>query len=151
MLTYKIEKFSDVAVDMIPLWKAHWEEIAADQNKIPLAPDIKKYLELQDRDNLLTVVVRSDEKIVGYCIMFVTTHMHYKTTVFATNDVIYLSPPYRKGVAGIRLIKKTEEFLKERGVHKVLWHVKPDHNFGPILKRMGYSLAEYAFGKYIGE
>lgn len=151
MLTINVQRFEDVIEEMIPLWEAHWKEIAVDQSKIPLEVDILKYLRLQREGQLLTVVAREAGKLVGYCIMFVAPHPHYRSTLFAGNDVLYLIPEARKGTNALKLIKFTEDFLKDSGVEKITWHIKPHKNFGAILEHRGYELFEFIYGKYIGD
>jgi hypothetical protein len=42
-----------------------------------------------------------------------------------------------------------EQQLKERGVDKVVWHIKFHHDFRPILHRMGYGDEEVIVGKIL--
>ena len=71
------------------------------------------------------------------------------TTVSASNDVIYLAPEYRQGMAGVRLMKLAETALKQRGVTKVLWHIKFAKDFRKILYRMGYVDEDAIVGKIL--
>lgn len=150
-LITKEERFTEVASEMFPLWIAHWNEIAEDRNEIPLYPDLKRYAELEKGGALLTLTVRDGEKLVGYCIMFLTHHIHYSKTLFAINDVLYLDPAYRSGTNGIKLIKDSERLAKDIGVTKITWHIKTNHNFGKILERMGYKMFEVNYGKLLGD
>lgn len=151
MLTYKIEKFNAFEDEVYPLWKDHWEEVATNKDKIPLDPDFNGYRYLQKAGSLLCVTCRDNGNLVGYSFMFVFPHIHYKSTLTAMNDILYLKPEYRKGFAGVRLIKLSEEACRSRGVKKIAWHIKTDHNFGKIMERLGYNLFEVNYGKYIGE
>lgn len=151
MLMYNVEKFQDFKNEIFHLWHDHWEEIATDKDKIPLDPDVLKYQQMQNREDLLCITCRSKGELVGYAFMLIFPHLHYKTTLVAMNDLLYLKPQYRKGFAGIRLIKFAEKCCKDIGVQKIVWHIKTDHNFGPIMERLGYNLFEVNYGKYIGE
>jgi N-acetylglutamate synthase-like GNAT family acetyltransferase len=151
MLTYNVEQFKVVAIEMVKLWHEHWLEIAHEKDKIGLSPNIEKYLIIEGGGNLLLVTARDEGVLVGYSIMFVDNHIHYSDTKVAINDVLYLSTKYRKGMAGVRLIKVTEAECRKLGVKKIFWHIKTDHNFGPIMERLGYKPAEINYTKYIGE
>jgi hypothetical protein len=84
-------------------------------------------------------------------VFFVTPHLHYRTTIFAVNDVLYVDPAHRGSRAGVGLIKESERILKACGAQKVIWHVKQDIcDFGPLLRRLGYGLEDVLYGKWIG-
>ena len=97
----------------------------------------------------MTITARDEGKLVGYSIFFITNHLHYKSTVYANNDLLYLHPDYRKGSLGIKFIKASEIYLKNRGVAKILWHIKFNKDFRILLHRMGYVDEEVIVGKII--
>lgn len=151
MYKFNVEKFHDVVEEIVPLWFDHWEEVATNKDKIPLDPDYEMYSTLEKMGRLLIVTMRDESVLVGYSFMFVGPHIHYKSTKVAQNDILYIKPSHRKGFAGIKLIKYSEEQCKMVGTTKVVWHIKTDHNFGKIMERLGYNLFEVNYGKYIGE
>ena len=150
MITYGIEQYSEELVEAIkPLLERHYQEVALHKEHIPLAPDWARYKKLADANALLIVGARDNGQLVGYCVFFVSTMVHYMTTVSASNDVIYLAPEYRQGMAGVRLMKLAETALKQRGVTKVLWHIKFAKDFRKILYRMGYVDEDAIVGKIL--
>ena len=86
---------------------------------------------------------------MGYSIFFITNHLHYKSTVYANNDLLYLHPDYRKGSMGLKLIKASEKFLKDKKVDKILWHIKFNKDFRILLHRLGYVDEDVIVGKII--
>lgn len=150
--TYKVERASEIVNELKHLFELHWEEIANYKSEIPLKPDYGKYQILEDKNCLLLVTCRNNENsIVGYSLFFISNHIHYQSCVVAGNDLLFLHKDYRKGRVGINLIKESERFLKEMGVQKITWHIKPNHDFSPILVRMGYMQEEFIMGKLLGE
>jgi GNAT superfamily N-acetyltransferase len=150
-MIYAEETYDDVIDEIKPLLTANHEEIAFFDERVPLIPNYHMYKELEDQGFLSIFTVRTDEReLIGYCIIFITPHIHYSTTVMATVDIIYINPAHRGKMAGIRLIKFTEKTLKERGVDIILHRVPKQNDFSPMLKRLGYTEAETVYSHYIG-
>lgn len=149
VVTFSVESFSAAADSMRHLFAQHWQEIANYKDEIPLDIDYEQYRTLEDRGALFFLAARKANELIGYSIFFLARHPHYKSTLMAMNDVIYITPSERKGRTGIRLIKESELRLKRLGVQKISWHLKPSHDFSAILKRMGYMHEEIMLGKVI--
>ena len=128
---------------------AHWKEVAVDQELIPLAPDWDRAFKLQQMGILRTAALRRDGRLIGYNAFHVLPHIHYRYTVHAVNDVVFVDPSER-GQAGLKLIRGTEQLLREQGVVKISYHtkvhtrvgVKQRSTVGDILSRLGYRLDE---------
>ena len=134
----------------------HWKEVALDQDTIPLDPDWKRVIELEHAKMLYSAALRRDGKIVGYNAFAVYPHIHYKSSLHAVNDVLYVDPEER-GTAGIRLIRGTEAMLKELGVVKVIYHTKvhvpighKSGSVGDLLAKMQYKHFENLYSKMLG-
>lgn len=151
MITFQEESLVDCLEEMKPLFENHWDEIALHKDKIKLNPDYDKYLLMDKLGMLHVMTARDDGKIVGYFISFIQPHMHYKDTVFAMNDILFIHPDYRKGSIGFKLFKKAEESLKGIGVDVVLIHAKVKNDFKPLMDKLGFNRAEYSYSKYIGD
>ncbi len=129
----------------MPLLEAHWKEIAHFQD-IALDPDVEMYKKVEDAGMLRCYTVRTHSwELVGYVVYFVRPNMHYKQSVQASQDVLFLRQDLRKSTIGMRLIKHADEQLRAEGVQAVYQHVKAVHNFGPMLERMGYSLVDLIY------
>jgi len=150
MITYQEESAKDCLEEIKPLIEMHWEEIALYKDKIKLDPDFDKYLLLDSMGMLHILTVRDDAKLIGYFISFIQPNMHYKESVFATNDILYVDPAYRKGSVGYKLFKKAEKSLKEIGVDVIVIHSKVNNDFKPLMDKLGYERIEYNYSKHTG-
>lgn len=149
MITLQRETLFDIIGEVDDLLRLHYEEVALHKESVPLAPMWERYRQLESIDAFVLYTARSDGELIGYSAFFINRHMHYGDTVMAHNDVIFLHPDHRRGSAGIKLIKFCEQQLRERGVVKATWHVKQEHDFGAILRRMGYIAEDLIFGKIL--
>ena len=149
-LKYQQEFLSQVQTECQSLIELHWEEIALNKDKIKLNPDWEAYYSLEDQGKLKIFTARDGNKLVGYFVVLLGNNIHYKDHLFASNDVIYLHKDYRKGFAGIRLIKFAEACLKEDGVSVLIINTKVHQPFDKILDRIGFNLTERAYSKYLG-
>lgn len=151
MIKYQQEFLSNIPKkEYLHLIEAHWSEIALNKSTVPLDPDFDKYYQLEDSGVLKVFTVRDEGILVGYFSVFVFPHIHYKSTVFAQNDVIYISPDYRKGFTAIKLIKFAENCLREDGVDVLQINTKAHKDFSLILERLNFSLNDKVYGKYLG-
>lgn len=139
---------------MDALVREHWEEVSLDQGKIPLAPDYDGFQRMEDQGLLRTMAARRDGLLVGYNAFMVMPHLHYRHTLHALNDAIFVHPDER-GSAGVRLILESERALFEIGVVKIFYHAKlhvavgarRSGTVGDILERLGYRHVENIYAK----
>jgi GNAT superfamily N-acetyltransferase len=132
------------------LIELHYQEIALHKDSVPLDPDWDRYAAIDATDNLMIVTARNEkQELIGYSVFFITPHIHYKSTIVASNDILYLHPDYRKGRVGIRLLKDSETACRHRGVNKILWHIKFAKDFRNILYRLGYLDEDAIVGKIL--
>ncbi len=125
----------------------HWREIAVDQKDIPLAPIWDNYYAFEKAGIFRALGVWREDGLVGYNAFIVAPHLHYGTTLFANNDIIYADPEDR-GRVGLGLIRKAEKDLFAAGVRKIVYRAKlHTGHFGDLLERLGYSLDEKVYGR----
>lgn len=128
-----------------PLLQKHWDEIAHYKD-IPLNPDYDHYYKMEKAGMLKIYTARDQEaRMIGYAVYILSPALHYKQSMVARQDIIYIDPQHR-GV-GLFLLKWCDEQLKSLGVQIVCHHVKAVHNFGPSLQRMGYELQDLIYTK----
>jgi len=144
-ISYQQEFLNQVRSDAEPLIKLHWDEIALNQDKIKLNPD------WEDDNRLKIFTARKSKQLVGYFVVLLGTNIHYKDHVFASNDIIYLHKDYRKGFAGVRLIKFAEKCLKDDGVSVLLINTKIHRPFDKLLERLKFKPIERVYSKFIGD
>ncbi len=149
-ITYQQEFLAQVQVEAQELIELHWEEIALNKDFIKLNPCWDSYHELEDKGKLKIFTARDKGSLVGYFVVIVTPHLHYKDHLFAANDILYLHRDYRKGFTGIKLIKFCEECLINDGVSILTINTKTHQPFDPIMDRLGFNLIERVYSKPIG-
>lgn len=151
MITFQQEFLLTCKKDAQELIESHWKEIAVNKDTIKLNPDWETYETLEEQGNFKIFTCRDDGKLVGYFAVVVSRNLHYKDHLFASNDVLYLSPEFRKGLTGVKLIKFAEKYLKEDGVSVLVINTKDHKPFDPILNRLGFSLTERSYTKLLKE
>lgn len=133
--------------EMAPLLQKHWEEIAHFKD-IELDPDWEQYEKLEQVGVLRVFVARDHSGImVGYAVFFVRHNPHYKKSLQALQDILFIDPT-RRGF-GAKFILWCDEQLKSEGVQAVYHHIKAAHNFGHMLERLGYSLVDLIYTRRV--
>ncbi len=122
---------------LAPLIVDHWREVAP-YSDIPLNPDLGIYIAVDENGMLRCFTVRSPEwELIGYAIFLVIDSPQYGVKC-AKHEVLYLSPPSRFGLYGMKFIAWCDQQLREEGVVFVTHAVRPKNDFSPVLKRLGY-------------
>lgn len=130
------------------LLQAHWEEVAKHKDVMVLAPDWDRYRALERQGYLLTLGAFTEEnELVGYSAGIITTHIHYKDLLYYQNDVLFLTPEFRRSRLGLRLIEATEAKAKTRGVRFVCWHAKQGSALDSLLNRRGYGVQDIIYAR----
>ena len=148
-MRYQQEFLDQVKDDALYLLDLHYNEIALNQDKIKLNPDWDVYKELEQQGKLKIFTARDNDTLVGYFVVVVGVNMHYKDHTFACNDIIYLHKDYRKGFAGIKLIKFAKKCLTEDGVSVLAINTKVHQPFDRVLERLGFNLIERVYSSYL--
>lgn len=144
-MKFQEEKIADTIEEAKPLLKKHWQEIAHYKD-IDLDPDYDLYLKMESAGVTKTFICRDDDNImIGYAVYFIRHHLHYRKTLYAYQDIVFVDPE-RRG-AGMFFIRWCDEQLKKHGCHVVSQHIKAAHNFGPALERLGYELQDLIYSK----
>lgn len=148
--TYQIEKFSDVIEESLPLLQKHWDELARNKDFVPLDINYEAYRLLEKSNVLRVYTVRKDAVLIGYAVYVLSFNLHYKSTKFATNDIFWLTPEYRKGMIGLRLFQFVEEQLKLEGVSVMQTTYKIAHPAAQrVLEGLGHVPIEISYEKVL--
>lgn len=145
-ITYQGELVSDLWGEVEPLLQEHWEEIAADKS-IPLDPAKDQFQAMEDAGMLHCYTVRDIYTLIGYVCFVVTPGLHYKGSLQAHQDVLFLTPEYRRGRVGLKLLQYAEQRLAALGVEVAFHHVKRTNQVGRLLERLGYHLVDEVYAK----
>jgi GNAT superfamily N-acetyltransferase len=149
VISYRQDSIVNFKVYAAKLLESHWNEVAMFKDKIPLDPDYGSYMELEDSGALKIFIAEDDGTVIGYFAVICRHNIHYKTTLMAYNDVIYVSPQYRdRGVAS-GMMDFAEKCLREDGVRVMVVNTKTAHPFDSLLVREGYTHAENIYMKYL--
>lgn len=143
------EHAADIWDEVQPLLAEHYDEIAVDKHAIPLDPDKERYLAMEKNGGFVVFTARADGKLIGYAAFFVMQGLHYRSTKVGINDVLFVSKPWRNSRAGLVLVRESESYLRVIGVKKLVWHIKPEHDWSAILVHSGYALFERTFAKLL--
>jgi len=148
-----VERWETYVQDAPPLWCLHYDEVALDQDVIPMDMDVERYAALDVADILHIVTMRTapEGHLVGYHTSLVAPHLHYKSTLVAAVDLYYVLPDYRKGWAGVRLFREAERTLKARGVVKIASGTKLHDglDMSRLFVHLGYRLTEQLVTKLL--
>jgi GNAT superfamily N-acetyltransferase len=129
--------------EMFPLFEKHYEEIAHHKD-IPLDPDITQYMKLEEIGALRAFIARDEAGLIaGYAVYFIRYNLHYRSSLQALQDVLFIDPE-RRGF-GAKFMLWCDDELKKEGIQITYHHVKQAHNFGPLLERMGYKLVDLIY------
>ena len=148
-ITFQVERVTDVLDEIKPLLVEHWEEIALYKDQFPLNPDYEKYKVLDAAGVAHVVTARADGALIGYYISFIMPHLHYQDCIIAMNDILFIKKEYRHGRVGMKIISFAEQELIKRGVHRMIIHVKTQHDFSPLLVHMGFNETERNWEKLL--
>lgn len=150
MISFQTEKYIECIAEMQPMLEAQWEEVEGNQEELPLEPDYEQYQKLCDANMLQVVTARLDDKLIGYLVTFVVPHLHHMNTRWASSDVFYIKPEYRKTAVAAKLIQLTENILRDQGVKMLSLHMKAQVPFDKLAEGCGFDKFEMTYSKYIG-
>lgn len=147
MSSFEKESLSQCMEEIKPVLRhEHWEEVGHYKD-IPIDMEWEKYLNLESMGKLRCYTVRSalneeftESILQGYAFFLVDKHLHYKTTLVASQDILYIRKHYR-GI-GKNFLKWCDDQLKKEGVVTVTHHAKPWFNYGNLFEKLGYEKAE---------
>lgn len=145
------ENFVDLYPEMLPLLVQHYHEIAWNIEKIKLDVDVEKYVELDDAGILFCFSVRDKKELVGYAAFMLHSHPHYKSTVFASNDVIFIKKPYRGRRLGDEFITFCSKELTAFGAQVMAIRIKDCLDWSSLAQSAGFESVESTHLKWIGD
>jgi GNAT superfamily N-acetyltransferase len=156
-VAYQREFAHELWGEIMPLLVRHKDEIAHFKD-IELNPDVEAYNRCEEQGVLRCFTARSmcasyesgelmPGVLVGYAVYFVRPNPHFKDSLQASQDVLFILPEYRRGRIGLRLIEFADQVMKAEGVQAVYQHVKVKHDFSPLLERLGYELVDRLYAR----
>lgn len=137
-VVFRRERLMDLRHECEEIIEAHYQEIALQKDAQKLNPDWDEYFRLERLGKVWLMTARHHGELVGYIVMIISHHMHYKTLSVALEDLHYLRPEYRKGLTGYRLISTAVKEMAKLGVKKCVLRTKFFKNHGKLFERLGF-------------
>ncbi len=150
MLTAQVEPWPAFIQEAQPLLPLHWEELALEQDKVPLAPQYDVYASRHAAGQVLVVTLRQDGVLKGYFIGFVAPGLHYKTCLTLTMDIFWTHPSIRKGFAGVKLFRLVEKEARRRGVQRMMFGSKLHKDVSKLFEFLKMQAIEVYYSKWLG-
>lgn len=151
MITIQVESFTEQLDELMPLLPLHYEELALNKDKVPLAPQYDIYMKREELGELIFVTVRELGELIGYFIGFIAPGLHYKTCLTCTMDIFYIHPEKRGSSIGADLFRFTEKELTRRGVQRWFVGSKCHMDASWLFERLGFDRVEVYYSKMLGE
>lgn len=151
MLTAQVERLADCLEELKPLFELHFDRVASGKEYAHLNPNYQAYLEVERQGLLLTIILRSDERAVGYWIAFLIPSLHYQDCLTATCDVWAISPDYVGTIAPLILMRSVEKEYRSRKVMRSFVAEKIEYPSERILKLFNYKPIEKTYEKWMVE
>lgn len=151
ILTTAVEPWSDFAAEAQgALWPLHWKELALDQDKVPLAPQMDEYARREAAGMTLVVTLRAYGKLVGYYVGFVSHGLHYATCLTLHLDMFWVHPDHRNGFSGKRLFRAVEAEARRRGVQRMYVGSKVHKDASRLFVALKYEPVETTYSVWLG-
>jgi GNAT superfamily N-acetyltransferase len=147
-IEFAVEPFRPTFEEARPLLELHWQEIAKNKALMILNPDVEKYERIAEA--LLLVAARCGGKLVGYFLWILVTHPHYKHVSVAEEDLHFLLPEYRRGLAGYLMVKAACEAAIARGAQLLIMREKVGHEHPAMMKRLGFAPTDIVYTRATG-
>lgn len=151
MITAQVERYTDCLPELREIYPIHWQELALNQDKVPLNMMWEVYEQHDANGALMLVTLRENGALVGYFIGFVYPGLHYRDCLTLTMDIFFTVPQVRGRTAALRLFRAVEKEAKSRGVQRVFFGSKNHRDSSRLFKALGYTPVETWHSKWIGD
>lgn len=151
MITAAVESLTERLEELKVLFPAHYEELALNQDQVPLDPQYDVYLNRDARGEVIFVTLRDAGELVGYFVGFIAPGLHYKTCLTCTMDIFFVRQDKRGGRAGIKLFKFVEQELNRRGVDRWFVGSKCHKDASWLFELLGFKQVEVYYSKMLGD
>jgi hypothetical protein len=150
-ITYQSERVKDLWPEILAIATRHYAELAHFKD-IPFDLDQHKYNVLDEAGLLRLHTARDREwRLMGYTSLIVSPNIHYRTSLQAMQDVVFMLPEFRYGAIGSRLIAFSDRQLEAEGVQVVYRNTAEELDFSAVLKHLGYQPVERLFARRLDQ
>lgn len=146
MPQFNIEKLEQFRPDLEKLLGEYEEELPL---PFKLKPDWKQYEALENADILSIITARDNGELLGYFVLIHTPNLNSEGENTSFGATLFLRKEYRKGLLGIRLIKKGEEVANNRGDSCIMISSQAIRPIDKLLELRQYKPTETIFAKRV--
>lgn len=146
--TFSVEWIEEIAEEIKPLHRAHWNETESHRHDLPFNPDYETFFRYERAGRYVLFTLRKDVELLGNCAMYLDKSAHTQTLI-ATEDTLYLLPQARRGRAAIRFVAYIEKSLKQIGAKEINITVKTVNTAGKFFAALGYKHVENGLTKIL--
>lgn len=129
---------AELIAELKPLLIKHYKEISY-LDQVPLNPDFDVYRTIEQNGFLRIFTARDVDQLIGYNMMIVNKHPHYKDSIIAIQDLLFLAPYFRGCGLGEEFLAYVDDELKMEGVKYILRIVTNKNDYSQLLGWQGYS------------
>ena len=104
------------------------------------------YKRIEESGMLATIGAKIDQELIGFVLVLASVIPHYGVNI-ATTESFFVSKPYRKTGAGIKLLRAAEEHAKQVGSPGLLISAPFGGTLAEVLPRQGYVETNRVFMK----
>jgi GNAT superfamily N-acetyltransferase len=128
----------------LPLMRANWRETGCG---FDFAPARDFFVAMQDATLFLALGGFIDGELVGYAGITLAPHPFNPAVKVASGNPLYVTPQYRGGLMGARLMHLGEEIARARGARFAFWHMRSGTRAGDTLGAHGYECVDNVWMK----
>ncbi|SOD41713.1 GNAT family N-acetyltransferase [Nitrosovibrio sp. Nv4] len=142
------ERIEDIADEIKPLHRAHWDETESHRHELPFHPDYDTFIRYERAGRYVLLTLRSEGNLLGNCAMYLDKSAHTQT-IIATEDTLYLLPQARKGRVAASFVAYVEYALRQLGAREINITVKTVNKAGRFFRMLGYHHVENGLTKIL--
>lgn len=159
MISTHVEQLVDILEELKPLFEPHWQELALNQDKVPLDPQYEVYLEREARGEVLCVTAREAGKVVAYFVGFIAPGLHYRTCLTLTMDIFWVAPEYRaddslglleQSMLATQLFETVKKEGLRRGVQRAFYGSKAHAAADELFEELGMIRTDVYYSAWWG-
>jgi GNAT superfamily N-acetyltransferase len=148
----QLENLENCLPEIQGLLPLHYEELAINQDKVPLSPIYDIYIQRERLGQLIFMTMRNEGEMVGYFVGFIAPGLHYSTCLTCTMDIFFIHPDFRgTALPGLKLFRALEKELKVRGVQRWFVGSKVKADASALFERLDFERTEVYYAKWLGD
>ena len=150
-VSYQQEALVVVWEEIQALLREHWAQVWLDHARLPLVIHKEAYDLLELSGRLVVVTMRVEEELQGYVVAMLAHHLHSCEVLCAHIDLWYVVQHARQGLAGVWLLKRAIQVLRDKGVQRISIGIPPQAGLASVLRRLGAEPIETVWALWTDE